>query len=375
MNGWRWILAALLLTGLTIAGNSVLSQEKDKKDTKTEQKKDEGKKDDGKKDDGKKDDGKKDDGKKEEPKKSTPLSWTAFRTAEPFYQTLVTKTKQTMKVMDQSVTQEQDQTFYFKWTPKASKEGEPIVVDQEIIGVKMTINIGGNTIKYDSMDEAQPKNPMTEFFNAMVGSKFTLTIDPKKVTDSKGDKVEGITVEGVDAMVSKLTAVNKSMEPLLQQILSKDAVKQMAFPMFGFLPADGNVSKDSKWEKTTVLNLGPIGTYTTKNDYSVESNDGKVVKMKVKMDLQYKAPTEEEIKASKLPFKIEDAKLGSKDSSGTITFDSTKGLISSSESTINLEGELKVVVASSPTNVTLAQTQTTSMTTSATDPTATKKKS
>jgi len=48
-----------------------------------------------------------------------------------------------MKVMGQDIVQNQDQTFWIKWTPGAEKDKDGNwVVEQEIIGVKMAIDIG-----------------------------------------------------------------------------------------------------------------------------------------------------------------------------------------------------------------------------------------
>src|SRR5262245_46215096 len=82
------------------------------------------------------------------------LEWKAFDKNkdgkyDPFYQGLTTKTVQTMTVMNMDIKQEQNQTFYIKWTPEAQVDGN-WVVEQQIIGVKMDIDIGGNKIPYDS---------------------------------------------------------------------------------------------------------------------------------------------------------------------------------------------------------------------------------
>src|SRR5205807_345334 len=80
----------------------------------------------------------------------------------------------------------QTQTFYFSWTPVEQKEKDWIV-KQKIEGVKMEIQIGGNTISYDSSNPGTANNPLSEFFKALKDSEFTLTIGP----DMKVTKVEG----------------------------------------------------------------------------------------------------------------------------------------------------------------------------------------
>src|SRR5260370_28854343 len=78
------------------------------------------------------------------------LEW-KFEKGKPFYQEMNTKTKQTMKIMAMdTVTQNQDQTFIFSWTPVDQDKENNWIVKQKIVGVKMDIEIGGNKITYDS---------------------------------------------------------------------------------------------------------------------------------------------------------------------------------------------------------------------------------
>jgi Family of unknown function (DUF6263)/Sigma-70, region 4 len=135
-----------------------------------------------------------------------------------FSQAMTTKTKQTMKVMGSEVVQTQDQTFYFSWTPE-KQDGDNWIVKQKIEGVKMAIDIGGNKVEYDSTKDQQGTNPLADFFKAVVGAEFTLTID-------KNMKVSRI--EGREKFVDGLGKANPQMKPLLEQILSEQALKEMA---------------------------------------------------------------------------------------------------------------------------------------------------
>src|SRR4051794_33111506 len=158
----------VLLAGLTIPA---VAQEKDK---------DKDKKDD-----------KKDD-------KGVTLAW-KFEKDKAFYQTMVTETKQTMKVMNNDVNQTQKQTFYFKWKPTDVKS-DSVTIEQEIIGVKMEIDIGGTKIVYDSTAAQQANNPLGDFFKALVGSKFVVTLDTKTYS------VTNMT--GRDEFIKRLVAAN-----------------------------------------------------------------------------------------------------------------------------------------------------------------------
>src|SRR5437667_5684712 len=101
---------------------------------------------------------------------ATKLEWT-FEKDKPFYQEMNTKTKQTMKIMAMdNITQNQDQTFIFSWTPKDQDKDKNWIVKQKIVGVKMDIEIGGNKINYDSTNPSTTaaSNPLADFFKALV---------------------------------------------------------------------------------------------------------------------------------------------------------------------------------------------------------------
>jgi hypothetical protein len=364
MNKWRWVGSFVLMTGLFLCvsmGLSVTGQEPGK-DT---PKKDEPKKDEPKKEAAP-------EPKKEpvaEPKKeAAPAGDAAWKLkafdkdAKPFYQELTTKTNQTIKVMGQEVKQEQKQTFYVKWTP-VSYTGDTIVVKEQIVGIKMNIDIGGNTISYDSVDTTS-KNPMTDFFNALLKSDLTLTIDAKtlKVTE----------VKGASTLIENLSGTNMQLAPLLKSILSDDAIKQMTEPTWGAIPTTA-VKKGESWNKSISLNLGGIGTYDTKYIYTLESEDSKEAKVGIKADLTYVAPTDKK----SLPFKIISADLKSTKATGSATFNKDKGRIESCDMEMVLGGKLNIEISGMTAEVTLDQTQTSSVRTTDTDPVpaATPKKS
>src|SRR5271165_5770407 len=153
MTVWRWFGSMVMVAGMLVLGANfaVVAQDKDKK---TDVKKDDAPKKD---DTSKKDESKKDQVKKDE-KKDTPktddgkvtLVWKAFEPKSVFYQELTTKTTQDMEVMGQKISQKQNQTFYLKWTAEDKTKDGNFVVTQEIIGLNMNIEIGGNKIEFDS---------------------------------------------------------------------------------------------------------------------------------------------------------------------------------------------------------------------------------
>jgi hypothetical protein len=280
--------------------------------------------------------------------------WKAFdEGAKEFYQTLTTETTQKMKVMGMEVTQDQNQTFYIKWIPKKKDDKGNWVVTQRIVGVKMKIDIGGNNISYDSTAAAQPTNPMTDFFKALLDLELTFTID-------KDLKV--IKIDGNEEFVKKLSKTNPQMEPLLKSILSEDALKKMTEPTLFAFPTTSAKS----WKKESTLNLGPIGSYKTDYSFTLagKDKDSGDEKIDVKASMVYTKPTEK----GKLPFQIDDGELSGKDGSGYALFNPAKGRFDKYQMKMKLEGNLKIDIGGMKTTVELMQDQNAMVTTSDTNP-------
>lgn len=282
------------------------------------------------------------------------LKW-KFEKDKPFYQQMTTTTQQEMKVMGMEVKQTQEQTFDFSWTFKEEDKDKNSVIVQKIEGVKLKIDIAGNPITYDSANPTNANNALADFFKALVGTEFKLTVD-------KNMKV--IRVEGREEFLRKLTSANQQMEPLLKKILSEEAVKQMADPTFGIVPADP-VAKGATWKRDGKLNLGPIGSYKHSETYTLEGTDKDIAKIKVDTNLTYEKPTEG---GEGLPFKIKEANLTSKNPKGTAEFDIKKGRLESSNKELELEGTLDIEIGGIGTKVELKQKQTTTVKTSDTAP-------
>lgn len=290
------------------------------------------------------------------------IDW-KFEKGKTFYQELTTTTSQNMKVMGQEVVQKQNQTFYFSFTAKDEKDGVWTIV-QKIEGVKMSIEIAGQSISYDSTNPTTTNNPLAEFFKSLINSEFTLTLDKaKRVTK----------VEGREDFIKKLTAANAQMQPLLKEILTDESLKQMADPTFG-MAAGKEVAKGEAWERKNTVSLGPIGGYDSTYKYIYDGKEKITVggkeetrdKIKIETTLTYKtpAPTTD----TTLPFKIKSADLKTKDAGGTAVFDSAKGRLESMKLTQKLEGPIDVEIAGQTSKVDLKQEQTTEIKTSDTSP-------
>ncbi len=295
------------------------------------------------------------------PAQEVTLKW-EFQKDKPIYQELTTVTKQTMKVMGMDITQNNTQTFIFSWTPKEQDATKNWIITQKLIAVKMNTEIGGVTTSYDSTATGTQatNNALGEFFKALVGSEFKITLTPE---------LKIIKIEGRDEFVSKLVRANPTMEAILKQILGDEALKQMADPAFAAIP-NKPVKKGDTWERKLNLNMGPIGTYDTTNTYTYEGVDSsKLEKIKVDTKLKYIAPGP--AAAGSLPFKIKaGTELTSKSATGTVYFDNTKHRLDHSDMKLNLEGKLEIDVGGTSTEVNLNMDQTTTVKITDTDPIA-----
>lgn len=284
---------------------------------------------------------------------SVELKW-KFEKGKAFYQEMTTKTEQNMKVMGQDVKQNQEQSFIFSWTPKEQDSKQNWVIVQKIEGIRMKIDIGGNPISYDSTKDTNSNSPLGEFFKAIVGSEFTLTLSPdNKVVDIKGK----------DDFLKKLIQTHQNMEHILKAVLSDEALKQMADPAFGAIP-NKTVKKSETWEKTSTLNMAAIGKYENTYKYTYEGQDDKdknVAKIKVDTTLKYLPPDPNAATSAGLGFTIKSADLKSSDSNGMILFDTKKGQMVSSNMHLKLSGKLTIDVNGQASDVDLTQTQDTTV--------------
>jgi Family of unknown function (DUF6263) len=289
-----------------------------------------------------------------DPKGGTALVFKALDKASgQFFTEQYTETEQKMTVMGQEVVQKQKQWFLIRWTPEEKDKSGNYVVTQKIDGVKMEIDIGGNKIAYDSTNQAKQKNPMTDFFDQLMKEKLTYHV--------KSDLSKVEEIEGRKKFVDGLKEINPQMQNLLNAILSDKSLQKMAEPTWFAFPKGGNVPTDNKWTGDSDLDLGPIGKYVTKFDFTLLKAEGAKDKIGIKSTLTYTAPGE----ANKggLPFIILSAKLDPATGTGEAIFDRAKGRFEFTEIKMDLKGDLEIEVSNMKTKVVLNQKQTAKSTT------------
>lgn len=274
-----------------------------------------------------------------------------------FFQETTTTLTQYVKVQGQDLVQTQSSTFYFKWTP-LKQEGDKWTVKQTVEGLKMTIDISGNQITYDSTKGDTPTagNPgLTEFFKKLSGAEFTATLD-------KNFKVE--KVEGKDTFVKSLSTGSPQMENLLNKILTDDALKDLCDPTLKLVPEDAPKKVGESWTRKGTINLGPIGTYTITYNFKYVGVEKDLDKIEVETKLEYVAPKKDDPAGGGLLFRINSGTLGvnpEKPSKGTVMYDPKTGRVVSADVVINLKGDLTVAIGGTDTKVELSQEQKTSV--------------
>ncbi len=282
-----------------------------------------------------------------------------FEVNKDFFQKVMTKVEQVVKVQGGAdLKLQHEQTFYFKWHPK-KQDADKFTVELTIEGAILKVDIASNPVNYDSTADAPAagNNPgLADFFKNLIGTVFTITY-------GKGMVVE--KVEGREDFLKKLGTSNPQMEALLNKLLTKEALQEMADPTAGLMPgADkaAGVAVGESWEKKTKMPLGPIGTYdrTLTLKYVGKDTEKKDLdKVEVTAKLLYTAPAAD---ADGLLFRIKGATLDTVDpKAGTFLFNSKTGQVVSGTIAVRMSGKLNVTIGTTETEVQLVQDQTTTI--------------
>ncbi len=283
------------------------------------------------------------------------LEWKFVKSDTPFYQKLKSSSNQVIKIQNQSISQQQEMEFIFSWVVK-EVDANKIVLEQKIEAVMTKIVMGGNEVKYDSLAKDAAENPLSSFFKPILGSTFTITLNPTTYAV--------MSVGGRDEFAKKLADANPQTAQLLKSILSEDQLKQMQEPAFTVLPDKGKkVKVGDAWERSGTLSMGPLGSYATTYNYKYAGTEKRTVdgkelnlhKIELKSNLTYKAPDAKD--AGGLPFKIEgNSKLDATEASGIIYFDAETGRVVESKMDVKISGKLDLVVMDSKSEVELSMT-------------------
>jgi hypothetical protein len=272
------------------------------------------------------------------------LRW-KFEANRPFYVQVSTTTDQTMAVAGMDVVQKQKQTIFLRVTPKIKDCKANWILGMEIIGIRMSVDIGGNKIDYDST-KPQAVGRMMGFFKALEKLKCNVFLAPDMTISQ---------VEGAQEFIRKIAGKDPQLEQELQSILSLNAIKRMFEPVFAPIP-QRRVSKGESWRRVSNPDLGPLGSYKTTSRYTYEGKEGTLERIKVESRVSYSPP----MNNRNLPFKIVGGGLNSlpKLMPGEVLFDRATGRVVSASIPTKLEGALTIDISGMMTVVNLSQSQT-----------------
>jgi hypothetical protein len=255
------------------------------------------------------------------------LKW-KLSAGDVFYNKTTVAMKQSMEVMGQSIDQKMTMTTVLRFKVKSVNAGSTVV---EMTYLKNEIDAQG----------LPGVNPASNLKNVT----FIATLN---------DKMEVTKLEGYEKFLEALGADNEELAPLMKAMLPETAIRQMFGQTFVLAPAKP-VAVGDKWDRTTKVALGPLGTMTTKEQLKLDAVKGDLATIRVKGDLSF---TPGEGNAG-LPFKITKADLMAEKYEGTLTFNTALGRLAESKAVMNLNGTLTVSVAGQELEAKLSQESTT----------------
>jgi hypothetical protein len=290
--------------------------------------------------------------------KPVKLEW-KFEKDKAFYQSLTTETTRSLKFSGTEVNQKFSQTFFLRWTP-AKQEDRSWDLKLKVEGVKLETDVPGTgKVTFDSAKADNPSGPLTDLYKALTGPdvEFTVTVN---------SEMQATNVEGTGKVAEALGKAHPQLEAMLNQVLTRDNLKQLAGAAFPALSSK-EVKKGDTWERTSVMSVNALGTFETKATYTDDGpdKDANVEKVGVKAEMTYRAPAD---KPFNFAFKINSADLKSSEAVGTVEFRKDRGRADKSEMKVTIKGKLNLDVSGSATEVEVTQTQTTTVTTSDENP-------
>jgi hypothetical protein len=218
-------------------------------------------------------------------------------------------------------------------------DGTLKTLDIEYRDFKMKMNMMGQEMNIDASKKPEPmdsnsfgQNPMemmSSAFSGIIGKKFTMKV-------SGDGKIQSIT--GVEEFINSIAESMNAGEQIKGIVLaslkgqfSEEKVKETFAPMFGIYP-NKEVKPGDKWTNSYILSSQAV---ESSNEYTVKSfeGDNAIVQLSSKMEPQADAANPN-LAALKL----------SGTQSGTMTINTTTGLIVDSELTQNFTstGEMKL---------------------------------
>ncbi len=287
--------------------------------------------------------------------KPVKLEW-KFEKDKAFYQTLTIETTSSLKFTGKEVNSTESQTFYLKWT-STKQDDKNWVLKMKIEGVKITSDVpGGDKVTFDSTKDDKPTGQLFDLYKALTGPdvEFTVTIN---------SEMQATDVDGREKAIEALVKADPVLETMLNQVLTRDNLKQFANAAFPALP-NKEVKKGDTWTRVSVMSISPLGTFETTATYTDDGpeKDANIEKIAIKAEMIYKTTAIQPLGG--FPFKVNSADLKSTEGIGTVLFRKDRGRADKSDLKVTLKGKLNLDVGGKPTDIEVTQTQTTTVTTS-----------
>jgi RNA polymerase sigma factor (sigma-70 family) len=275
------------------------------------------------------------------PSKAVTFQW-KFEKGKPFYQIITTETEQHSKVMGTDVAQKQNQTFYFRWTPKDRTRDNRWVITQRVEGVKIDLDMAGTRLNYDSTTgKPSADSPLGNFYQALVGSEFQLTVP---------SGAQGLQIDGVPKFLRELS---NRQTPLHAKSVAD--YNQLLGVWFLALPPQP-VRVGDTWSRKAEFSVLSLHGFNVVYQYTYAGKEGPLDKITVQCTMGYQL--RDPGKGEGFPAQVKKVDLKTTKGTGVVYFDRARGRIVWSEMTLPLEGQMTLLLNGQETQVDLRQTQT-----------------
>jgi len=252
------------------------------------------------------------------------IKW-VLKEGDLFYAKSTQVMDMTIGVMGQNIDQKQESNTVVRFKVKSVKPGATVV---EMTTVEFKLDAGAGVPGIGGIAEK------------MKGMTFTATLD---------DKMQVTKLEGYDKFLDTISDGDDNMKKLLKSILPQDTFKQMFSQTFAIAP-EKPVSVGDTWKQSDKMPLGPLGEFTMKQSFKLESVTDGLAKIGLKAEMEFKPGGGGD---GGLPFKITKGDIKSDKFTGTHTFDVKAGRLKESTTDAVMSGSLTAAAGGQEIEITL----------------------
>ncbi|MCI0737508.1 MAG: hypothetical protein L0Y72_00595 [Gemmataceae bacterium] len=255
----------------------------------------------------------------------------------PVFVEATSKHTQYMKVMGQGISQTNDQLYLFETRPMDELQTGERILSWRIIGLKLSLDIGGNQIAYDSTNANAP-TVLSDFFKELKGLEFRTHHRP----DGTIGKIE------IDRETWMKRPLAVQVEPL-RHLMNEEYLRPFLEP--GFMLPNRTVRAGDSWTRSSTVDAGHLGKSSLEQRFTYRGGDKELHRIDIGTILVHTTPKARD----GLPFAVIKSDVKSTDSSGTAWFDAALGRIARYETRLRLAGSIVVDVGGQQTTVELEE--------------------